>query len=276
MTEAFEAEVIEQQVDIAALKERFRLYRDPPDEKKISLWFEQFNASDRGLLSKLLSHVTVIGEADIQVGYRDALESLEGWNSDPAKRAGRWFFVGFGKPSESGPAMLRSFRDANALGYSRFDSLFQSLVDLPSLRLTANDHVVFIDDFAGSGKQVGKMWPRVAELVASEAKCYLVLTSVTDVARQKITTETELSLVYKYELGPDHLSFDERNENFSPEEKVIVEKYCAIAEPSWPKGFGNLGVLSVLSHKTQNNCLPIIYVNEDRWMGLLPRYLKAA
>lgn len=261
---------------LSAWKEKFKLYRDPPDEEKIESWLKQFDHVDRALIAKLLTHVSVIGEADIQRGYREALSSLEGWDIDPAKRKGSWYFVGFGKPSESGPAMLRSFRDANSLGYARYDALFQSLVDLPSLRLTANDHVVFIDDFSGSGKQVQKMWPRVAELVASEAKCYLVLTSITDIARERIKSETELEVVFKYELGPDHLFFDDRNKNFTPEEKTTVERYCSIAEPSCPKGFGSLGVLSVLSHKSQNNCLPILYVNEDRWMGLLPRYLKVA
>lgn len=255
---------------------KFRHYREPPDEAAIGAWISLFEEADQELAAKVLDHVTVVSNRDILTGYRTALNELPGWDFDPAARQGdRWFFVGFGRAGESGPAMVRYFREANDLAYSQYDGLFASLSDLPDLRLTAKDHIVFIDDFSGSGKQVSRMWPRIAELVASEATCYLILTALTEKALSRIEQETGLHLAYKYLLGSDYLVFDEANKNFSLDEKGVIEKYGAVADPKWPRGFGGLGVLFVLHHKSANNCLPILYVNEEHWRGLFPRYLRA-
>jgi hypothetical protein len=65
--------------------------------------------------------VEVISESQIQAGYRAALEGLAGWSTDPAHRVGKWFFLGFGKPGESGHSMLRIFREANRMTAARYD-----------------------------------------------------------------------------------------------------------------------------------------------------------
>lgn len=255
---------------------KFRHYREPPDETLIEAWISRFEEADQELAAKVLDHVTVVSNRDILTGYRTALNGLPGWDRNPNSRQGdRWFFVGFGRAGESGPAMVRYFREGNDLAYSEYDGLFASLSDLPDLRLTANDIVVFIDDFSGSGRQVSLMWPRIAELVASEARCYLLLTALTGKARERIEKSTDLHLIYSYMLGPENALFDELNDDFSPDEKGVIERYCAVADPKWPRGFGSLGILFVLHHKSANNCLPILYVNEERWRGLFPRYLRA-
>jgi hypothetical protein len=254
--------------------EKFRFYRDPPTEKKLREWFAYFNTIDTPVAAKVLDHVMVVSERDIQSGYKACLEGLEGWSSDPSKRQGDWYFVGFGKPGESGPAMLRPFRHANNLAYDRFDPLFHNLRDLPGLKLTARDHVVFVDDFSGSGRQVTRMWPRVTELVASEATCHLILTAITTTAQSAIAEKTELRVSASILLGPEIAVFHEDNTSFTADEKAVIERYCEKADPQNPRGFGKLGVLFVLSHTIPNNSLPILHVDKQDWRGLFPRYLK--
>jgi len=255
--------------------ERFRFYRDPPTKEKLGCWLKYFAPKDLGVAAKVLDHVIIVGAPEINEGYKAALDSLTGWNPDPSKRSGRWFFVGFGRPSESGPAMLRQFRHANNLAYGKFDELFHDLRDLPELKLTAYDHVVFVDDFSGTGRQVTKMWPRVAELVASEAHCYLVLTAITTKALEKLSTIQELKVIASMTLGPDHAVFHQENKSFSDEERLIIEHYGKQADPLNPKGFGGLGVLFVLGHSTPNNCPPILHVDKPEWRGIFPRYLRS-
>jgi hypothetical protein len=256
--------------------ERFKYFRDPPSRERIQQWLNLFEAAHLDVAIKVLDHVTVVGERDILSGYKAALSAMPGWSAKAAARKGRWFFVGFGKQGESGPAMLRLFREANDLANACHDPLFKSLSDLPSLQLTAYDHVVFVDDFSGTGRQVTRLWPRVAELVASEAKCYLVLTAITEVAKKSIEEKTELELSAQYTLGSEHSVFLGENQIFSEDEKIVIQEYCASADPRNPKGFGDLGMLFILSHKTPNNVLPILYQNTDQWRGLFPRYLRAA
>lgn len=254
--------------------EAFKHYRAPPTSTKIGEWLDLFRDEHKDLAKKVLDNVTVVGEMDILTGYKAALKSIPGWHIDPTKREGNWFFVGFGKPGESGPAMLRLFREANNLAYARYDTLFRTLSELASLELEAKDHVIFVDDFSGSGKQVLKMWPTIEEMVASEASCYLVLTALTDLARRDIERDTELHILAKYDLDPSFSLFHENNTSFTDDERDVIESYCAFADPSNPKGVGNLGVMFVLSHKSANNCLPILHINTPQWRGILPRYLK--
>ncbi|MBW0002722.1 MAG: hypothetical protein JO216_04485 [Hyphomicrobiales bacterium] len=255
---------------------RFRYYREPPDEDKIRRWLAAFDRHHQQVAFKILDEVVVVGETDIQSGYRKALRGLKGWHADLMRRNGRWFFVGFGRPGESGPAMLRSFREANKLASSSHDELFKALPDLPGLKLTARDHVVFVDDFAGTGKQVIDLWPRIAELVASEARCYLILTALTTNAEQVIKDNTDLNVISHYVIKPDKAVFHAENRTFSVDEKIIIEKYCRIADSKRAKGFGELGVLFILHHKTPNNALPILYASHRKWQGLFPRYLQTA
>ena len=261
---------------LAGWRKKFRDYRQPPDEEAIDAWISRFDDADKPVAAKVLDHVKVVGLDEIMQGYRDALNSLPGWHRNSAKWTGRWYFVGFGRPQESGAAMVRLFCEANNLAYDRYTKYFVNSTDLAELRLTASDHVVFIDDFSGSGRQVTRMWPVLSELVGSEARCYLIMTALTHQAQQAIQAETELQIVARYILGPEHALFDPANETFSDDEKITVERYCAIADPKKPRGYGSLGVMYVLQHKTANNCLPVLYVNEPHWRGILPRYWRAA
>ncbi len=255
--------------------DRFRYYRDPPDMAAIANWISLFEGDDEELARKVLDHVVVVSEREIQQGYSAALAALPGWTERQPEDAGRWRFVGFGRTGESGPAMVRIFREANDLALARFDHLFCDLSDLPSLKLTALDTVVFIDDFSGTGRQVCKRWPIISELVASEATCHLILSAVTDTAARAITERTQLNLHASIYLNEDANVLAPSCSVFDADEKGALIKYGEKADTKWPEGYGKSGLLFVLSHKTPNNSLPILHVNEPHWRGLFPRYLRA-
>ncbi len=239
-------------------------------------WLKLFAEDHQQLAHKVLDNVIVVSEREIQAGYAEALVRIPGWSFDVAQRTGRWFIVGFGKAGESGPAMVRLFREANNLALEKYDYLFCGVTDLPGLKLTALDTIIFVDDFSGSGRQVCKMWPIFQELIASEAKVHLILTAITTRAEGEIRGKTSLSLEYSLSLGDQHDVFSDANTSFSAEEKEQLLEYGKRADRHAPKGFGKCGLLLVLSHKTPNNSLPILHINEERWRGLFPRYLRAA
>lgn len=256
--------------------DRFRYYRDPPDRFAIDDWLALFNEDHQEVARKVLDRVVVVSEREIQQGYRAALAALPGWQDRNEANGGRWFFVGFGRAGESGPAMVRIFREASDLALARYNHLFCELSDLPGLKLTALDTVVFIDDFSGTGRQVCRMWPTVAEMVASEAVCHLILTAATTTAVQAIGGRTELILHTRMTLDESDNVLAPANTEFSSDEKDVIRAYGAIADPRKPEGYGGSGLLFVLSHKTPNNTLPILHINEPHWRGLFPRYLRAA
>jgi hypothetical protein len=256
--------------------ERFRFYRASPSVAQIGEWLLRFAEADRGVAAKVLDNVVIISEPDIHEGYRRSLALVPGWRRRSRDRQGRWFFVGFGTAGESGNAMVRPFREANGMASSNYDGMFVTLAELVGLRLTAFDTVVFIDDFSGTGQQAVRRWPTYQELVASEASCYLILSAVTEEAKERINALDQLSVIADRVLGADCDVMTAGNPTLTEGEQVRLLPYCIRADRQNPRGYGNCGLLLVLSHRTPNNSLPILHANHPRWQGLFPRYLQVA
>jgi hypothetical protein len=261
------------QAKIDAWVERFSAYRHPPSAAAVRQWLGYFEDPDEELAVSVLNGVRLISEHKIQIGYRQSLGRINGWNPSKRHRQGRWFFAGYGSAGESGQAMLRIFREANGLSSERFQYLFVSSRDLPSLKLSAQDTVVFIDDFAGTGTQVVKSWPVTKELLGSEARSFLVLCAITETAFARISQDTGLRVISPIVLRGHHNIFNNASTAFNAAEKGRLLAYCMRADPNKPRGFGDCGLLLVLSHRTPNNSLPILHVNKRNWRGVFPRYL---
>lgn len=255
---------------LANWADSFSSYRSNPKQADILAWLAQFSEEHRELACKILDHVIVVSETQALQGLRTALQNTPGWHRAAGSRNGKWYFAGFGGPGESGATMLHKFREANDMTSSRWQTYFVSLRDLPGKRLTAADTVIFVDDFSGSGRQVCSYWPRFQELVASEARCVLILLAATATALDRISDETELEPVVHITIAPSESVFAEGG-NFSPEDQNVLVEYGKRAWSKHPKGFGECGLLFVLSHKTPNNSLPILYARNDTWIGLFPR-----
>lgn len=255
---------------------RFAGYRQAPTKDVLCKWLSRFEPEHLAAAHKVLDAVLVVTELEIHRGYRDALTSLAGWSKSAADRQGRWFFVGVGGAGESGPAMLRMFREANGLTSANWQDYFKMPRELPRLALTAYDHVVFVDDFAGTGQQIVNYWPLMQELVASEATCYLLLTALTEDAERKIQENTELEVRARLRLEKAANIFSAESKLFNDDERSALEDYGKIAWPACPKGFGDCGLTLILSHKTPNNTIPILHANHKHWEGPFPRNLLAA
>jgi hypothetical protein len=259
---------------IAAWVDRFRFYRASPNQQEVLAWLDRFHVSDRDLAARILDCVEVISEPTIQQGYREALNAMPGWHRQKSQREGRWIFTGFGGPSESGMAMLRMFREANNLNAANFDELFCTILEIPSKKLTAEDTIVLVDDFSGTGRQVCDRWPTLYELIASDAKPYLVLTAATEDAISKITQTTALEVAVKFRIQKNENIFAAVCRRFNDAERAAILPYCRRADGKNPRGYGGCGLLYVLSHKPPNNSIPILHANHNGWKGLFPRNLQ--
>ena len=264
------------EAQMAAWLDRFSHYRQPPTRATLLRWLDSFDREHVGIAHKVLDQVVVVSELEIQEGYKRGLEGLPGWSRSVENRHGRWFFSGVGGAGESGPAMLRLFREANGLTAHRWNNFFVSQVELPRLRLSARDSVVFVDDFAGTGRQMVGYWPILEELIAAEAKCYLLLTALTVRAAESIENKTEFIVHADKTLGLEADLYNPACGILSLEEMEILDRYGRVAWQQYPRGFGSCGLCFVLSHKTPNNTIPVLHANHDNWKGLFPRHLIAA
>lgn len=256
---------------LAQWAERFAAYRDPPNQNKISDWLGQFDEADKDVAARILDAIEVVSHLNVAQGYRDVLNHLDGWHHDPARRAGRWFFLGFGRPGASGHTMLSVFREANGLEFDMYDDLFPNLADVLKLGLTSEDTIVFVDDIAGSGKQVCELWPQIEETIGGEARVYLLLSVATQDAIDLIKSSTRLEVQAKLFLDESDNIFHKKCRYFNDAEKEAILSYCKKIDNKFPRGFNDCGLLIVIYYKTPNNTIPIIHKDHKKWMSVFPR-----
>jgi hypothetical protein len=248
----------------------------------------QFADRDKDLAARVLDSVDFYGQSQIHAAYRQTLAALapHGWNQNPAARRGKWRFAAMSRSAgESGDAMLYQFRLANGLDGRGFSELFVSLSDLfrlPMLReddanrLGADDVVVLLDDFSGTGKQVCDAWndpvTSFGPLLAGVGKIYLILVAASSAARRRISSETSICTMPAHELRDSDNVFSDQCRHFTGADKSRLLHYGKIASASKPKGFGECGFVVVFQHRPPNNSIPILWADHERWTGIFPRH----
>lgn len=257
---------------------RFGSYRATISSTIIESWLHQFSSvADQDLAARVLDAVEYYGQSQIHAAYRQALAALNGWHPSAAKRKGRWRFAAMsGSAGESGDSMLHNFRLANNLDGKAFNELFISRSDLLRESPTADDTVVLVDDFSGTGTQVCEAWidPALSfgELLAGVGKVYLIVVAASKAARKRISDETEICLMPAHELSERDNVFSDQCKHFTKAEQTTLLYYGKIADQKHPKGFGDCGFVVVFQHRTPNDSIPILHADHRKWTALFPRH----
>ena len=264
----------------------FGSYRAGVINATIQSWLDQFEEKDQDLAARVLDTVEFYGQSQIHAAYQQALAALPGWHKSASKRKGLWRFAAMSTSAgESGDAMLYHFRIANGLDAKGLDGLFVLRSDLfrqPMLpdddpnKLGADDVVVLLDDFSGTGTQVCKAWNDPATsfgaLLAGVGKVYLILVAASKTARKRILAETSISPFPAHELREGDNIFSIQCPHFSKADRVKLLRYGEIANKKQPMGFGDCGFVIVFQHRTPNNSIPILHADHRHWTGLFPRH----
>lgn len=254
--------------------EEFAGYRHAVTENRIDRWLAQFDGTDRDLAARVLDCVDYVPYERIADAFRSLLRSLPGWNFDKTQRQGKWRFVPFSvSAGESGDSMLHQFRVANKLGGRKHDELFVHTRDLLREELRAEDSVVFVDDFAGTGDQVSTAWTaQMAELLPGSPNTYLILVAASVSGRQAISRRTGLTVAPSFELTESDDIFSQQCAHFNADEKATLLRYCQRADRHLPRGYGDCGFVIVFAHRCPNNAIPILHAHNGRWSGLFRRH----
>ncbi len=172
--------------------------------------------------------------------------------------------------------MLHHFRVANRLDAKHLNELFVSRSDLFRESKSAEDVVVLLDDFSGTGTQVCEAWndpvTSFGSLLAGVGKVYLILVAASRAARRKISDETAICPVPAHELGEGDNVFSERCQHFTNADRIKLLQYGKIADKKRPRGFGDCGFVVVFQHRAPNNSIPILHADHSKWTGLFPRH----
>jgi len=253
---------------------RFLHYKHPPTPGDIDDWVGQFKKVDKDMAARLLDSVQLVTRMEMELAFRSVMGSLSGWHRNKGKRTGEWRFVPYAvRPGESGDHMMACFRQAMGMRERQYNPLFVHPHQLKGEKLTGNDTVVLIDDFAGTGTQACATWNNLfRELAGGAGTVYLLVVAATVQAQNEIREKTDLQLMTHYNLiGSDSLFSDECF-HFTPDEKDVVLRYCKEHFPDKPKGYGDCGLLFVLQHDCPNNTIPILHSYKgNKWVPLFPR-----
>lgn len=255
----------------------FGAYRDPATKHTIEDWFMQFPEQDRDLAARVLDVVDFYGQDRIAAIFRKALGSLRGWHAAAKKRSGEWRFAALsGSAGKSGGAMLYQFRLANSLDNKAYDKLFIHRSEIFAQKLGADDTLVLVDDFSGTGHQACDAWTNpqtgFGELCAGVGTVYFVVVAAARIARTKIKEETEMRLVAGHDLNGSDDIFSEQCVHFDHADKSRLLYHGKKADPKRPKGFGDCGFVVVFQHRCPNNSIPILHASHAKWVGLFPRH----
>jgi len=254
--------------------DNFGSYRHQVTDAKIERWLRQFASRDQDLAARLLDVIDFVGHTQMSQLFRQMLGAIPGWNRNPKQRHGRWRFAPYSTSAgQSGDAMIHSFRLANNLDGKVNDELFIRPRDLLSEQLQADDTVVLIDDFSGTGQQVCESWERpLQELLPSEPRSFIMLLAASAAARQRIIDQTPLRPIIGFQLNHADNIFHAACTHFSKAEKNVLLQYCRKASGRNPGGFGDCGFVVVFAHRCPNNSIPIFHKKGRNWSGLFPRH----
>lgn len=251
----------------------FGAYRHPVNINTIDGWLEQFSEEHRDIAARVLDSIDFVDSQRIASFFRATLASMEGWSPNPAQRRGKWRFCPWSTSAgDSAGRMLHEFRLANGLAHRPYDELFINPSDIVRARLGAEDTLVFVNDFIGTGTEVCEAWHAYfAELAAEIGRVYLLVSVACESGRERVARETSIQVAFGQELGATDNVFGDQCRHFTKDEKEALLNYSIKADKKMPKGFGDMGLVLVFQHRCPNNSMALLHASSNRWEPLFPR-----
>jgi len=188
-------------------------------------------------------------------------------------------FIALGDASESGFHMLYNFRKVNHLPVELFSQLY--MLEEALEKGDSIDHIVFVDDLIGSGKQTVDFWEylssRKSEILKVRNIHYLALFG-TESGIRHIENKTNIMVDVIEMFDSSHQVFSNSSMAITANStrkkcRAMCFKYGKRLFRSHPLGYNNSQLLIGFEHNIPNNTLPIIWSNK-KWNPLFERDTK--
>ncbi|MDR2719561.1 MAG: DNA integrity scanning protein DisA nucleotide-binding domain protein [Nitrososphaerota archaeon] len=238
----------------------------------LTFWLNQFATEDRAIIRKLLPHYQFFTSDRVFELLGILYNMLKNdYHIDEATT----LFVPIGYTAKSGNAITYFFRRQNNLK----EDNFISLNDIKKNQLSWVKHIVFIDDFIGSGEYLEKLYTDFVDKLDVGDKNRITFISACVVGYEqgieKVSSSTNIKICVAhkipYSLQPLHKDskiFDEKEKEMA---KQVLLKYNQPLKPNKPLGHGDVQGLVSFFFATPNNTLPIFWSSNDNWHPLFPR-----
>lgn len=240
-------------------------------DEAILNWLNQFSLEERPFIEKLLSNFQYYSSKKVNSVIKVLHAKIQEILKIPAENI---WYVPVGYVAKSGSAVAYFYKIQNNLPQNRF----VSPNELPSLKLTNESAVVFLDDFIGSGHQATMVWQRILEpILPVDLPCPILFGTLVGFEKgiKYLESSTKFKVIVADIISDSDLPFSSQSIIFDKEEeklrtKAIVEKYGKKLYPQHPLGYSaSQGILGFF-YSTPNNTFPIFWSTEKKWHPLLP------
>lgn len=246
---------------------------------KIIKWLENFNDEEVSYMLKILSLYEYIT-------YNEFLARLDDHFNDLLSRiptGDEILVLPYGKMGKSG--MFVTYPLAKTNSYSKRKNKIEISNDIKNLKKKKIKHIVFLDDFIGTGKTFTDTFFQNSALQEfirdNDIKNLYILSCVIMKAGEKYI---------KYKIPSIKIFADIRDKFFAINTplkiydyhtririKQIISKYgksfnLEFNEKKVKYGYGESQSFVSFFHSTPNNCLSVIWNENNRWIPLYPRY----
>ncbi len=241
------------------------------EEAEFDKWLSQFAKEDILTILKLVENVKYFSlkrtEKAIEKLYKEVLSIT--------KTTEKVLFIPVGYVVKSGSIVAYTFRKQNQIPESKF----RPYTDLNENSLNSIEHLVFIDDFIGTGHQCCEVWRdlsrRLKDLNCNPNLIYATIAS-TKFGKREVEEKTTFKVVTSYQIENSEIPFHEDSKIFSDDTekeiaKKIISKYGNNLYPKYPLGYKNNSLLIGFYYSTPNNTLPIFWSSHDNWKPLLTK-----
>ena len=245
------------------------------DLPSILNWISQFPEEDRGLILSLLSSIRYYSAGKVKEilvkKNQELLDRLGGAGVMPE----HIIYASLDEAGSSSPVMLNVLRDAAQLQRKR-TKLIDSRDVFGFVKTTSelgNGAIIYVDDFAGTGKQFLESRNFIAEQVTTIGQFseFFLLPCICREAYDLIR-EQGVEVICDY----IHEKADRPLHPLSGMDATIKQRlvdYSKRADPAAPLGYGDIAAM-VVNYRNSPNSMPPLFrgnVGQDRLKGILPR-----
>ena len=255
---------------IVELKTAFGDYREPVTERRLKDYLSQFGKDmETGL--KMLSLVDYFSHQRIVSMVKILKQRLS--NILEIKDEHVYFSTMSLSSGSSTDDVIRKFRNTSGMGSRKYDGKFLYLDSLKDLDRKKKKHIVFFDDFVGSGHTVERLWQISDRWYSSTHRYYLGIIAGYASKIRQIEDTMPMRVICAESIPEEKRVFHENNAHFSSQEKKILKKYCRRVDPrpAYVYGYRNTQSLVVFYDNAPNNSIPILHHATNTWEPIFPR-----
>lgn len=252
--------------DIEALADAFT-YRNVT-KGKVSSWLNQFEAQHQPIALKLLQNIRFYDLATIVSSCKALCQVAR---VQCGQNLNHVVFMGLGQAGKSGDMMLYRFRHSNGMHTQLYAHKFKHSSEISSLDPSFTGHLVFLDDFIGSGSQAAASLSDVISIAPTQAKILLLVLVAYQSAINEICKEIDCNVFPVEILDESEKLFSNTSQVFTPAEQTILKGYCSQTGSEYPYGYKDVGSLVVFADGVPNNTPSILIHGSNTWHPLFPR-----